>query len=86
MGLVMTIVGLLGAALCVAAYGLLSFEKIDSKGLWYFLLNGFGGLFLLLSIAYDYDSGDTGGIVVELCWVAISLFGIIKVLMRRKNV
>ena len=81
----MTIIGLAGAGLCVLAYALLSLEKIDPKGLRYFTLNGVGGLFLLLSIAYDYDSGDTGGIAVELCWVVISVVGIAKVLMNKKK-
>lgn len=81
----MTVAGLMGAGLCVLAYALLSLERIDPKGLLYFTLNGLGGVLLLISIAYDYDSGDTGGIAVELCWVVISAIGIAKVLMRKKH-
>lgn len=81
----MTILGLAGAGLCVLAYALLSMEKIDPKGIWYFVLNGVGGLFLLISIAYDYDAGDTGGLAVEACWVAISVIGIAKVLRNKKS-
>jgi hypothetical protein len=81
----MAILGLAGAGLCVLAYALLSLERINPKGMLYFTLNGLGGLFLLIAIAYDYDSGDTGGIAVEMCWVVISVFGMAKVLMRKNN-
>jgi hypothetical protein len=85
MAIFMTILGLAGAALCVIAYGLLSLDKINPKGMWYYVLNGLGGLFLLISIAYDYDSGDTGGVVIELCWVIISAIGILNVLRSKKH-
>jgi hypothetical protein len=83
--LFITILGLSGAGLCILAYALLSMERIDPKGMWYFILNGVGGLFLLISISYDYDSGDTGGLAVETCWVIISLGGIAKVLLSKKD-
>jgi hypothetical protein len=85
MDMFITILGIAGAGLCILAYALLSMERIDPKGIWYFVLNGVGGLFLLISIAYDYDSGDMGGLAVEACWVVISILGIIKAMRCPKN-
>ena len=80
------ILGVLGAFLCVSAYALLSLEKLQSSDLRYYVMNGVGGLFLLISIAYEFDMGDIGGIIIELCWVCISAFGIVKALGKGKTI
>ena len=81
----MMILGIVGALLCVLAYMLIIVERINPHGIAYCALNGVGGVFLLVSIASDYDAGDAGGILVEVCWIVISVFGVIKA-SRNKNV
>ncbi|MGH1376595.1 MAG: CBU_0592 family membrane protein [Alphaproteobacteria bacterium] len=74
----MMILGVVGAIICVLAYMLIIIERINPKGVLYSAMNGFGGLFLLISIAANYDVGDTGGLVVESCWILISIYGVMK--------
>lgn len=79
------VLGIVGAILCVGAYALLSFGKLGSEDIRFYILNGVGGACLLVSIAYEFDLGDIGGIVIELCWVCISVFGILKVVGKKKT-
>ncbi len=81
----MMVLGIVGAMLCVLAYMLIVIERVNPHGIAYCALNGVGGVFLLISIASDYDAGDTGGILVEVCWIVISIFGVIKA-TRKKTV
>ncbi|PCJ00214.1 MAG: hypothetical protein COB14_04470 [Alphaproteobacteria bacterium] len=78
----MMIVGIVGAVICVVAYMLIIVERIDVKGVVYCALNGIGGVFLLISIAAEYDVGDTGGLLVEICWIIISIYGVLKARKR----
>ncbi len=81
----MMILGLVGAVLCLVAYILIITDRIDHKGIAYCALNGIGGVFLMISIAADYDMGDTGGLFVEICWIAISLYGVLKSIKAARN-
>ena len=78
----MLILGIVGAIICVLAYMLIILDRIDPKGVSYCALNGVGGLFLLVSIASDYDVGDTGGLLVEVCWILVSIYGVMKAKRR----
>ncbi|MGH1378401.1 MAG: CBU_0592 family membrane protein [Alphaproteobacteria bacterium] len=80
--MIMMIIGIVGAMICVLAYMLIIVERIDPKGVAYCLLNGVGGVCLLVSIAAEYDVGDTGGLLVEICWIAISIYGVYKAQKR----
>ena len=78
-------VGVIGAALCILAYFLLEREKLSSSGIAYYSMNGVGAVLLLIASFYHYDSGDLGVAVQELCWIAVSLMGITKVLRKNKR-
>ncbi len=73
------ILGLLGTMLCVGAYGLLTFERLTPNSLVFHGMNLVGAAMLLISIAYEFDWGDFGGVLVAICWVLISLFGIARI-------
>lgn len=81
-----TVIGLIGAALCVVAYMLLSLERINTKGPVYFIMNAVGSTFLLIAIAADFDGGDMGGIIMETAWILISLFGMVKAIKGNRKV
>lgn len=83
---IMTISGLIGAVLCVTAYILLAMGRITADRALYFILNGIGGFLILISIAYDYDGGDSGGLFVEVCWVIISIIGLLKIARKGKEI
>lgn len=76
--MVMMIVGIIGTILCVGAYGLLTLERIAANSIAFYGLNLVGAVMLLVSIAYDFDWGDLGGVLIEVCWIVISVFGILR--------
>lgn len=80
--MLMMVIGIVGAIICVIAYMLIIVERIDPKGVAYCALNGVGGVCLLISIAAEYDVGDTGGLLVEICWIIISIYGVLKAQKR----
>lgn len=79
-----TIVSLLGAACPVSMYLLLEMEKVDSKSLMYFVVNGIGSVLLILTSGINLTWGDLGGIAMETAWLIVSLMGIGKVLYHRR--
>lgn len=75
----MTYLGILGAGLCIVAYFMIEREIISSQNWPYYLMNGLGGLFVLIAVIFSYDGGDLGAIIQEACWVIISLMGLRKI-------
>ena len=73
-------VGLVGVACILAAYFLLQLEKVKSDGLWYLLLNLTGACLLLISLMVTFNLAS---FIIEICWLAISLFGLSKLAWRR---
>ena len=82
MSIVMTILGVLGAALVVLMYAMLERGKIDAGSVTYYAINGIGAFLILISLAYDFDFADMGGIVLEICWLVVSFMGIFRVFSR----
>lgn len=76
--------GILGAGMCVLAYFLLERGKLSADGAHYYIINGVGAFLVLVAVVYRFDGGDMGAIVQELCWVIISLMGMVKVLKNRE--
>lgn len=72
--------GNLGVVLVLAAYLWLQLDKIDSRGLWYSLLNGLGAALILYSLLYEFN---LSAFVVELLWVLISFIGIYRWISRK---
>ncbi len=81
-----SLISLLGAACPVSMYLLLEMEKVDSKSLMYFVVNGIGSVILILTSGVHLTWGDLGGIAMETAWLIISLMGIGKVLYHRRVV
>ncbi len=75
-------IGLLGVALILIAYGLLQIEKIDPKSVSYSALNGAGALLILVSL---YFSFNLASFIIEIAWLVISGYGLVKALRRRKG-
>jgi hypothetical protein len=70
--------GLAGAAIIVSVYWMLQNERMSSRTYRFYMLNATGSFLIAISIAFDYDPGDIGGIVVEISWVIISVLGMIR--------
>lgn len=69
-------VGLVGIGLIVIAYFLLQTGRITSMQLAYPLLNFIGALLHLFSLIYAWNWAS---VVIEIFWIAISLYGLWKV-------
>ncbi|MFI4937183.1 MAG: hypothetical protein ACHQJ6_01575 [Candidatus Berkiellales bacterium] len=74
------IVGAIGASLVLIAYYLLEAEKLHAESKLYPLLNSIGALFLLYSLFFNWN---LPAVLMEVAWLAISLWGYIKA--HRRN-
>jgi paired small multidrug resistance pump len=73
--------GFIGAVLVLIAYLQLLANKISSESFRYSILNLIGSILILFSLAYAWNLAAT---IVEVLWVIISIFGVIKYLKGRK--
>jgi predicted membrane protein len=65
----------------VMAYFLLQIEKLDRHSLSYQLLNLFGAILLLISLFVHFNLGS---FIIEVFWIIITLYAIIKQKMKGK--
>lgn len=77
------VVGLVGIGLIVLAYFLLQTERITSVQLSYPLLNLIGALLHLFSLLYAWNWAS---VVIEVFWIAISVYGLWKVFSFKESV
>lgn len=73
------LIGLIGVGIILLAYGALTLEKIDPKGWLYSAGNGLGAGLILISLFYSFNLAS---FVIEIAWLAISLFGLWKAWRR----
>ena len=72
-------IGLIGVGLILVTYGALTFERIDPKHWSYSAGNGLGAVLILVSLFYSFNLAS---FVIEIAWLAISLFGLWKAWRR----
>lgn len=73
------LIGLFGVGLILITYAGLTLEKIDPKGWRYSAGNGLGAVLILISLFYSFNLAS---FVIEIAWLAISLFGLWKAWRR----
>ena len=76
------ILGTVGVAIIILTYVLLQLERVRSDQLAYSVLNAAGASLILISLYYAFNFPS---FVVEFFWLLISLFGIAKYLLRRRQ-
>ena len=69
------IVGNFGVALIIITYLLLQWGRMESSSYTYSILNALGAFFVIVSLMYDFNMS---AFIVEVFWVGISVFGIIR--------
>jgi len=69
------IIGLIGVLCVLGTYFCLQASWLKVSDLGYSLINGFGSLLILYSLFFHWN---TASVVIEICWFAISLYGVIK--------
>ena len=76
------LVGSIGVGLIILTYIALQLEKIRSEQLIYSLLNAIGAGLIVFSLLFSFNFS---AFVVEFFWVLISLYGVGKYFLRKKN-
>ncbi len=74
--------GILGISLIIIAYFLLQRGKLRSDQFAYPMLNLIGAMLHLISLYRFYNLPS---VIIELFWIAISIYGIIKVRKTTTN-
>lgn len=75
-------VGIAGTLMILGAFFLLQAGRISGTGLTYQLLNLFGAGGVLVSLMGQFNISV---FVLEIAWMAISVFGIVRTLRRRQE-
>ena len=75
--------GNIGVALIIITYLLLQLEKLKSEALAYSLLNAVGAALIILSLVFD--NFNLSALMVEAFWVVISLLGIGRYFLKRRE-
>ena len=75
------LLGLVGVFLVLAAYLLLQLEKVSATNLPYLIANGLGSFLILLSLIREFN---LSAFVIEIAWLMISLYGLMRCLKRRR--
>ena len=74
--------GFIGVLLIIVAYLLLQLDKLPSSSPSYSLLNAAGALLIIASLIFQFN---LSAFIVEVFWLLISLLGLTKTLLSRKN-
>jgi hypothetical protein len=74
-------VGLIGVALCLLAYFGLQAGRLRGDGLVFQLTNIAGAGGIVVSLFYHFN---LSAMVIELAWIAISVYGIVRSAKLRK--
>ena len=86
MGALLTLpdlIGYCGVALVVGTYFLSQVGKMDATRALYPALNAVGALLILFSLAHRPNPPS---IVIEFFWLAISIVGLVRTLIKRSAV
>jgi hypothetical protein len=78
MEMLLSLSGVIGAALCVGMYAAVSFGKISAERPLFFVVNAVGAVLILFGAAHQFDIGDLGTVAQELIWAAISVIGAVR--------
>ena len=76
-------VGMLGAMLIVVVYFLLQVGRIDSRSLLFSVANGLGAAGIIFSLYFDFN---LSAFAIELFWLVISFYGVLRALRLRNSV
>lgn len=82
MEMILSLSGVVGAALCVGMYAAVSFGKISAERPLFFVVNAIGAVLILFGAAHQFDIGDLGTVAQELIWAAISVIGAVRAWRR----
>ena len=74
------LVGTVGVVLILTIYYLLQVERINAQGFIYSFVNLLGAGLIAVSLVYEFNFS---ALLIEICWVLISLIGVARYLRQR---
>lgn len=74
--------GMAGVGMVLAAYALLTSGRLAAQGTAYLLLNLTGSAAILLSLTQSFN---LSAIVIQIAWIAISLYGLVRAWRARRG-
>jgi len=74
-------VGNIGIVFILASYLLLQLERLSASDWRYSAANGLGAVLILFSLYFAFN---LSAFIIEIAWLVISLFGLLKALRARK--
>ena len=75
------VLGNVGVATILGTYLALQIERLDARTPLYSVLNGVGAGLITLSLCFDFN---LSAFVVEVAWVAVSLYGLVRALRTQR--
>lgn len=81
MDIIVDIIGTTGVALILLAYFLVQTGRKTANDMLYPVLNLVGATLLLISLMVHWN---TPSVIIEIFWIAISVYGIVKILKSRR--
>ena len=67
--------GVVGAALCVGMYAAVSMGRISAERPPFFVVNAIGATLVFIGASHEFDVGDLGTVAQEIVWAIISVAG-----------
>lgn len=78
---VFNVVGNLGVFCILLAYFLIQTDRLSSEDMWYPVINLAGAVLILISL---YWQPNIPSIIMELCWIGISVYGMYSIWKKRR--
>ena len=74
--------GNIGVVLILGIYLLLQMRKIGSNEPWFSVVNALGAILILVSLVQSFN---LSAFIIEVFWLLISLYGLIRSLVSREH-
>ena len=75
------VIGIIGVGFVIMAFFLVQLEKTTPNSPFYLYSNFWGSTMLLFSLFYHWNLAS---VIVEVLWLLITIYGIIKLRSKRK--
>lgn len=75
-------IGLIGVAAYLSAYGLLQLGILKVEDGRYALLNGVGALAILYSLVYDFNLPS---FVTQTAWLILTIIGVVRLRLKKRS-
>lgn len=74
------VIGIIGVSFILISYLLLQIDRIEPKSVSYSLLNLVGAFLILISLYFTFNLAS---FIIEIAWLLISAYGLIKAIRLR---